>query len=135
MYVIRKKMPLLDPACMGLSLVKVSRHFCLPSSFHSFVRLAPPSILPPRPHISMAVAPSGGQGRPVFGPHAPAARSVLDGREHDRTLVQVRDPIHANPSIKKSARIAIKNRDHAHMLITAGVSVADGNRLLVSSSN
>src|SRR6516225_8366602 len=44
---------------------------------------------------------------------ASAARSVLDGREHDGTLVHVGDPTHANPSIKKSARIAIKNRDHA----------------------
>src|SRR5215472_15290495 len=41
--------------------VKVSRHFCLPLSFHSFVRPAPPSILPPRPYISIAVGRSGGQ--------------------------------------------------------------------------
>src|SRR5215468_10229909 len=51
---------------MGLSLSRVSRHFCLPLSFHSFVRPAPPSILPPRPHISIAVARSGGQGRRFF---------------------------------------------------------------------
>ena len=50
----------------GAFFVKVSRHFCLPLSFHSFVRPTPPSILPPRPHISIAVARSGGQGRRFF---------------------------------------------------------------------
>src|SRR5215831_5205435 len=50
----------------GAFFVKVSRQICLPLSFHSFVRPAPPSILPPRPHISIAVARSGGQGRRFF---------------------------------------------------------------------
>jgi hypothetical protein len=50
----------------GFPCQGVSRHFCLPLSFHSFVRPAPPSILPPRPHISVAVARSGGQGRRFF---------------------------------------------------------------------
>jgi hypothetical protein len=66
------------PASMGLSLpfsVKVSRHFCLPLSFHSFVRPAPRSILPPRPHISIAVARSGGQ--PVETP-LPISIALID---------------------------------------------------------
>jgi len=45
---------------------------------------------------------------------ASAARSVLDGREHGGTLSRVGEPIHTNPTIKKRARKAIKNRDHAH---------------------
>ena len=35
------------PACMGLSLSRVSRHFCLPLSFHSFVRPAPRAFFRP----------------------------------------------------------------------------------------
>jgi hypothetical protein len=50
---------------MGL-LSRYHAIFCLPFSFHSFVRPAPLSILPPRPHISIAVARSGGQGRRFF---------------------------------------------------------------------
>jgi len=36
-----------------------------------------------------AVARSGGQGWPLFAATASAARSVLDGREHDGTLPRV----------------------------------------------
>ena len=43
---------------------RASRYFCCPLSFHSFVR--PASILPSRPHICIAVARSGGQGRHFF---------------------------------------------------------------------
>jgi len=39
---------------------------------------------------------------------APAARSVLDGREHGGMLGRVGKPI-TPPTIKKPARIAIKN--------------------------
>ena len=46
---------------------------------------------------------------------ASAARSVLDGREHGGTLGRVGEPIHTNPTIKKRARKAIKNRDHAYI--------------------
>ena len=44
---------------------------------------------------------------------ASAARSVLDGREHGGTLGRVGESIHTDPTIKKHARKAIKNRDHA----------------------
>ena len=37
-------------------------------------------------------AQSGGQGWPDFGPPPPAARSVLDGREHDGSIVRRRGP-------------------------------------------
>ena len=54
------------PACMGLSLSSGITPFLSSLSFHSFVRPAPPSILPPRPHISIAGARSGGQRRRFF---------------------------------------------------------------------
>ena len=58
--------------------VKVSRHFCHPLSFQPFVRPALPSILPPRPHSSIAVARSGGQGRSFFS--AAEGSSLTDAR-------------------------------------------------------
>jgi hypothetical protein len=44
-----------------------------------------------------------------------AARSVLDGREHDGMLGRVGEPIntHTNRTIKKGERQTIKKRDHA----------------------
>jgi hypothetical protein len=50
------------PACMGLSLSRASRHFlsCFVVPFFCSTRAA--SILPSRPHISIAGARSGGQG-------------------------------------------------------------------------
>src|SRR5215831_1553202 len=70
---LRFHIPLIEPdvqisriRLVWAFFVKVSRHFCLPLSFHSFVRPAPPSILPPRPYISIAVGRSGGQGRRFF---------------------------------------------------------------------
>lgn len=80
---------------------------------HPSVR--PGTILPSRPAPAPAGARSGSQGWPAFGPPPSAARSVLDGREHDGSIVRRREPIHTNPTIKKRARTAIKNRDHAHM--------------------
>src|SRR6202022_4043445 len=58
--------PIGHPACMGLSLSRW-RHailvvLCIP--FFCSTRAA--SILPSRPHISIAVARSGGQGRRFF---------------------------------------------------------------------
>jgi hypothetical protein len=48
---------------------------------------------------------------------APAARSVLDGREHDGSLDRVGDlsiaPI--KPSLKKLANVRVKKRAHAHL--------------------
>src|ERR1700681_4889792 len=79
---------------------------------HPFVRSAP-SFRPDLRTIS-AVARSGGQGWPVFGPPLQRARSVLDGREHGGTLGRVGEPIHRDPTIKKRTQTAIKNRDHAH---------------------
>ena len=45
-----------------------------------------------------------------------AARSVLDGREHDGMLGRVGKPIPklTNRTIKKGERKTIKKRDHAH---------------------
>src|SRR5262245_19329044 len=70
-------------ACMGLSLSRVSRHFCLPLSFHSFVRPAPPSILPPRPHIFHR---RRAQRRSRTALLQRRRRLVLDGREHGGRL-------------------------------------------------
>jgi hypothetical protein len=50
---------------MGLSLSRASRHFVL-LSFPFFCSTRVASILPPRPHISIVVARSGGQGRRFF---------------------------------------------------------------------
>src|SRR5258706_2260338 len=67
--------------------VKVSRHFCHPLSFQPFVRPALPSILPPRPHSSIAVARSGGQGRSFFsaaeGSFLTDARTAAGRRRSD----------------------------------------------------
>jgi hypothetical protein len=63
---IQHEVTLFDPACMGFSLSSGITPFFLPLSFHSFVRPAPASILPPRPHICIAVARSAGQGRRFF---------------------------------------------------------------------
>jgi hypothetical protein len=68
---------------MGLSLSSV-RHVTLVVrcvSFFCSTRAA--SILPSRPHISIAVGRSGGQGRRFF---SAAEGFVLDGREHDGKL-------------------------------------------------
>jgi hypothetical protein len=43
-----------------------SRHFCSALSFPFFCSTRAASILPPRPHISIVVARSGGQGRRFF---------------------------------------------------------------------
>jgi len=52
---------------MGLSLSMASRHFFVVlCHFHSFVRPAPRAFFRPRPHISIVVARSGGQGRRFF---------------------------------------------------------------------
>src|SRR5712675_1225843 len=46
---------------------------------------------------------------------ASAARSVLDGCEHDGMLDRVGEPIRTNRTIKKRASKAIKNRDQAQV--------------------
>ena len=70
------------PACMGLPLsTAYSILFDLLFLFILFDRAA--SILPSRPHISTAVARSGGQGRRFF---RAAGRFVVDGREHGGRL-------------------------------------------------
>jgi hypothetical protein len=52
---------------MGLFFVKgASRHFCRPFVIPFFCSIRAASILPSRPHISIAVARSGGQGRCFF---------------------------------------------------------------------
>src|SRR6201997_5083429 len=73
------------------------------------------------PSVPTCAAPagarSGGQGWPVFGPPPSAARSVLDGREHDGRIVRRRGPRSAtrtDPAIRKLARRVIKKRAHAH---------------------
>src|SRR5262252_6156570 len=85
---------------MGLSLSRVSRHFCLPLSFHSFVRPAPPSILPPRPHISIAVAARRLSRTALLQRRR---RLVLDGREHGGRLPAIgwlaRATIRGEPAI------------------------------------
>src|ERR1700751_2618489 len=97
------------PACMGLSLSRVSRHFLLPLSFHSFVRPAPPSILPPRPHISIAVARSGGQGRRFFS--AAEGSSLTDASTAagcgDRVVgrARIRGEPAIGPRIKREPRL------------------------------
>jgi hypothetical protein len=72
------------------------------------------------PSVPTCAAPagarSGGQGWPVFGPPPSAARSVLDGREHDGSIVRRRGPRSAtrtDPAIRKLARRVIKKRAHA----------------------
>jgi len=45
---------------------------------------------------------------------APAARSVLDGREHDGMLNRVGDAISDNQTIKSSPQKAIKKRADAY---------------------
>ena len=57
---------------------------------HPSVR--PGTILPSRPAPAPAGARSGGQGWSAFGPPPAAARSVLDGREHDGRIVRRRGP-------------------------------------------
>jgi hypothetical protein len=57
---------------------------------HPSVR--PRTILPSRPAPAPAGARSGGQGWPAFGPPPAAARSVLDRREHDGSIVRRRGP-------------------------------------------
>jgi hypothetical protein len=82
---------------------------------HPSVR--PGTILPSRPAPAPAGARSGGQGWPAFGPPPSAARSVLDGREHDGSIVRRRGPRSATrtePAIKEVARRAIKKRAPAH---------------------
>ena len=51
---------------MGLSLSTVSRHFLFSFVIPFFCSTRAASILPSRPHISIAVARSGGQGRRFF---------------------------------------------------------------------
>src|SRR5262249_1781433 len=82
-YIRSGRSPYQDPL-YGASVVK--RRF----SFFSTLSLSPillfgpgGAILPPRPLVPSAGARSGGQGWPAFGPPRQAARSVLDGREHD----------------------------------------------------
>src|ERR1700733_15023604 len=61
------------------------RHVAL--LFETFFGSAPGgAFFRPDPHDGAAVAHSGGQGRPFFGP---PAGLVLDGREHDGRLVFV----------------------------------------------
>jgi hypothetical protein len=89
------------PACMGLSLSRVSRHFCRPLSFHSFVRPAPraffrPDRIFPSPSRAAAVKDGAssappkacpcrvGRGVATPTPHRPGCadfqRPVLHGR-------------------------------------------------------
>src|ERR1700741_2750990 len=54
---------------------------------------------------------------PSSGPPPSAARSVLDGREHDGSIVRRRGPRSAtrtDPASRKLARRVIKKRAHAH---------------------
>jgi hypothetical protein len=54
------------PACMGLSLSSGITPFLSSFVIPFFCSTRAASILPPRPHISIAVARSGGQGRRFF---------------------------------------------------------------------
>src|SRR5258707_1049463 len=77
------------------------------------------TILPPRPAHNECRRAQRRSRMARLRATASAARSVLDGREHGGTLGRVGEPIHTNPTIKKRARKAIKNRDHAHCRLGA----------------
>jgi hypothetical protein len=68
---------------MGLSLSSVITPFLSSFVIPFFCSTRAASILPPRPHISIAVARSGGQGRALLQRRR---RLVLDGREHGGRL-------------------------------------------------
>src|SRR5258708_33901828 len=74
------------------------------------------TILPFRPAHNQCRRAQRGSRMARLRATASAARSVLDGREHGGTLGRVGEPIRTNPTIKKRARKAIKNRDHAQYL-------------------
>src|SRR5215471_16875891 len=67
-----------------------------------------PSI--PTCAVLRADARSGSQGWPVFGPPLLAARSVLDGREHDGMLGRVGSRSSNSPLSKRENRRTSKNK-------------------------
>src|SRR6202166_4616870 len=75
------------------------------------------TILPPRPARASCRRAQWRSRMARLRATASAARSVLDGREHDGMLTRVggRSASHQN-KIKKSANRQVKKRAHAHLI-------------------
>ena len=109
------------------------------SDFYSFSSLLPfpillfgpgGAILPPRPFVPRAVARSGGQGwGPSSGPTASAARSVLDGCEHDGRMRRL-GATHVASLVRESGTLLVaasQSRLGLTLRVTRPVAAGDEN--------
>ena len=93
--VIEPRSEMSSSGLYGAFIVKAaSRHFLSSFVIPFFCSTGAASILPSRPHISIAVARSGGQGRRFF---SAAEGLVLDGREHGGRLPAIGGWPHDDP--------------------------------------